>query len=168
MQPNPLPDMQCTMLVKKLTRRSTRILILSLQKSIVLHLLQWAQWLQALGAQEMQWAQALDKDPDYRCTPCQGTACPLKGRPQREVQVGPDKLEEVASFCYLGDKLSAVDGCEQHVKTPWKKFKELLPVLLPPHFQDIDRIYSSCVRSTILHTSEPCQISNVCSQMIGK
>ena len=100
------------------------------------HLLQW---LQALGAQEMQWAQALDKrpqlqmytvpgnctplgwqttvcrtgvgsnsifcngckhwvhkkcsglklltkDPDYRCTRCQGTAHPLDGRPHKEVQ----------------------------------------------------------------------------------
>ena len=26
----------------------------------------------------------LTKDPDYRCTWCQGTACPLDGRPQRE------------------------------------------------------------------------------------
>ena len=25
------------------------------------------------------------KDPDYRCTRCQGTARPLDGRPQREV-----------------------------------------------------------------------------------
>ena len=33
MQPNALPDMQCTMLVKKPTRRSTRILTPSLQKS---------------------------------------------------------------------------------------------------------------------------------------
>ena len=41
----------------------------------------------------------LTKDPDYRCTRCQGTACPLDGRPQREVR--PDKLEVVASFCYL-------------------------------------------------------------------
>ena len=41
------------------------------------------------------------KDPDYRCTRYQGTARPLDGRPQKEVQVGPDKLEVVASFCYL-------------------------------------------------------------------
>ena len=50
-----------------------------------------------------------------------------------EVQVGPDKLEVVASFCYLGDKLSAASGCElsttTYVKTAWKKFKDLLPVL---------------------------------------
>ena len=31
---------------------------------------------------------------------------------QREVQVGPDKLEVVASFCYLGDMLSAAGGCK--------------------------------------------------------
>ena len=55
------------------------------------------------------------------------------GRPQKEVQVGPDKLEVVASFCYLGDMLSAAGGCEfsttTRVKTAWKKFKDLLPVL---------------------------------------
>ena len=34
----------------------------------------------------------LTKDPDYRCTRCQGTARPLDGRSQKEVQVGPDKL----------------------------------------------------------------------------
>ena len=36
MQPNALPDMQCTMLIKKPTRRSTRILTPSLQKSTTL------------------------------------------------------------------------------------------------------------------------------------
>ena len=63
----------------------------------------------------------LTKDPDYRCTQCQVTARPLDGRPQREVQVRPDKLEVVASFYYLGDMLSAAGGCElsttTHVKT---------------------------------------------------
>ena len=36
MQPNAIPDMQCTMLVKKPTRRSSRILTPSLQKSTTL------------------------------------------------------------------------------------------------------------------------------------
>ena len=36
MQPNEMPDMQCTMLFKKPTRRSTRILTPSLQKSTAL------------------------------------------------------------------------------------------------------------------------------------
>ena len=42
----------------------------------------------------------LTKDPDYRCTRCQGTAHPLDGRPQREVQVVPDKLEVSDSLCW--------------------------------------------------------------------
>ena len=102
----------------------------------------------------------LTKDPDYRCTRYQGTARPFDSRPQREVQVGPDKLEVVASFCYLGDMLSAAGGCElsatKCVKTTWKKFKELLPVLssrLPP-FKTRGCVYSSCVRSAMLHASE--------------
>ena len=77
----------------------------------------------------------LTKDTDYRCTRWQGTACPLHGRPQREVR--PDKLEVAASFCYLEDMLSAAGGCElsttTRVKTAWKKFKELLPVLSSRH-----------------------------------
>ena len=92
----------------------------------------------------------LTKDSDYRCTWCQGIALPMDGRPQREVQVGPDKLEVVASFCYLGDMLSAAGGCElpttTHVKTAWKKFKGLLPVLSFRHlyFKTPGHLYSSC------------------------
>ena len=98
----------------------------------------------------------LTKDPDYRCTRCQGTACPLDGRPQREVQVGPNKLEVVASFCYLGDMLSAAGGCELStttcVKTAWKKFKELIPVLSSHHlsFKTCGSMYSSCAEHNAL------------------
>ena len=56
--------------------------------------------------------------------------------------------------------LSAAGGCElsttARVKTAWKKFKELKPVLssrrLP--FKTRGRVYSSCVRSAMLHASE--------------
>ena len=77
----------------------------------------------------------LKNDPDYRCIRCQGTA-PLDGRPQKEVQVGPDKPEVVASFCYLGDMLSA-----------WKQFKDL-SVLSLRHLSSKTPggVYSSCVR----------------------
>ena len=62
----------------------------------------------------------LIEDPNYRCTRCQGTARPLDGRPQREVQVRPDKLEVVASFCYLGDMLSAAGGFELSTTTRYQ------------------------------------------------
>ena len=77
-----------------------------------------------------------------------------------EVQVGPDKLEVVASFCYLSNMLSVGGGCEMAVTTPvktaWKKFRELLPVLTSRHlsYKTRDHVYSSCVRSAMLHASE--------------
>ena len=88
--------------------------------------------------------------------------CPpyFDGRPQNEVQVRPDKLEVVASFCYLGDMLSAGGGCEivvtTHVKTAWKKFRELLPVFTSRHlsYKTCGLVYSSCVQSAMLHANE--------------
>ena len=76
------------------------------------------------------------------------------------VQVGPDKPEMVASFCYLGDMLSAAGGCElsntTRVKTAWKKFKELLPVLSSRHlsFKARGYVYSSSVWSELPHASD--------------
>ena len=107
----------------------------------------------------------LAKDPDYSCTQRQGTAGGLDGRPQREVQVEPVKLEVVASSCYLGDMLSAADGCELSistgVKTAWKKFKELLPVLSSHRlsFKTLGHVYSFCVQSAMLHASETWQLA---------
>ena len=108
------------------------------------------------------------------CTRCKGTARPLDGRPQREVQVGPDKLEVVASFCYLGDMLSAAGGCElsttTRVKTTWKKFKELKPVLSSRHlsFKTRGRVYSTCVRSAMLHASETWPVTKPCLQRLHR
>ena len=102
----------------------------------------------------------LTPNPDYRCAQCMGNARPIDGRPQNEVQVGPDKLEVVASFCYLGDMLSAGGGCEiavtTRVKTAWKKFRELLLVLTSRHlsYKTRGHVCSSCVRSAMFHASE--------------
>ena len=104
--------------------------------------------------------QRLTPNPDYRCARCMGNARPIDGRPHSEVQVGPDKLEVVATFCYPGDMLSAGGGCEMavttRVKTAWKKFRELLPVLTSCQlsYKTRGHVYSSCVQSAMLHASE--------------
>ena len=109
------------------------------------HLLQWLQALGTLitdvhGARELR--------------------APWTADHRGKSQVGPDKLEVVASFCYLGDLLSAASGCElsttTHVKTTWKKFKKLLPVLSSSHLslKTYGRMYSFCVQSAMLHASE--------------
>ena len=100
----------------------------------------------------------LNKDPDYRCTECQGTACPLDGRPQKEVQVGPDKLEVVASFCYLGDMLSAAGGCELST-TCENRLEEVQgsatsSLFTPPLFQNMWPF----VQLLFVERNAPCQL----------
>ena len=70
----------------------------------------------------------------------------------------PFKLEVVASLCYLGDMLSAAGDCElsttTRVKTAWKKFKDLLPVLSSRHlFQNM----WPCVQLLCEECNTPCQ-----------
>ena len=79
---------------------------------------------------------------------------------RQKTKEGCDKLEVVASFCYLGDMLSAAGGFElamtTHVKTAWKKFKELLPVLSSHNlsYKTRGHVYSSCVWNAMLLPSE--------------
>jgi len=77
------------------------------------------------------------------------------------VDIGGDaNLELVDKFCYLGDMLS-VDGdadaaVETRIQIGLNKFRQLVPLLTN---KDISltvrgRLYSSCVRSSMLHGSE--------------
>ena len=66
----------------------------------------------------------------------------------------------IASVCYLWDILTAAGGCElsttTRVKTEWKKFNELLPVLSIRYlsYKTLGRVYCSCFRNAMLHASE--------------
>ncbi|XP_048759363.2 uncharacterized protein LOC125668965 [Ostrea edulis] len=119
----------------------------------VKRLLTWKEAMERTGCRQNQ-------DHDLRCSRCRGTARHLDVRPQSDIQVGLDKLEVVGSFCYLGDMLSAAGGCDlaatTRVKTAWKKFRELLPVLTSRHlsYKTRGRVFNTCVRSAMLHASE--------------
>ena len=63
-------------------------------------------------------------------------------------------------FCYLGDML-CVDGdadaaVEARIQISWNKFRQLVPLLTNKDVSLImrGRLYSSCVRSSMLHGSE--------------
>ena len=118
--------------------------------------------------------QGLTPNPDYRYAGCMENARPIYGRPQNEVQVGPDKLEVVASFCYLGDMLSAGGGCEIGVTTcvekAWKKLRELQPVLTSCHlsYKTRGQVYSFCVRSAMLHASETWPLTKTSLQRLQR
>ena len=88
----------------------------------------------------------------------------------RGVQVGPDKLEVVASFCLLGDMLSAASGCELSPTTcpvavtfnhytcenRLEEVQGAATSFSSRHrsFKTCGHMYSSCVWSTMLHASE--------------
>ena len=104
----------------------------------------------------------LRPDPEFRCARCLGTARAIDEREVSEVEVGNEKLEVVPEFCYLGDMLSAGGGCElaaiTRCKCAWGKFRQLLPLLTNRHLPLLTRgkVYSSCVRSVMLHAAETC------------
>jgi len=69
-------------------------------------------------------------------------------------------LEVVDQFCYLGDMLSvngdADAAVEARNRIGWSKFRQLVPLLTNWNISLIrrGRLYSSCVRSSMLHGSE--------------
>ena len=104
---------------------------------------------------------SLKSNPDYRCSRCKGTACPIDGRPHNEwLLVQDKKLDGVDSFCYLGDTIGAGGGCDLSVITRiryvWGKFRELLPILTSHALSYTTRgqIYSTYIHTVLLYASE--------------
>ena len=71
-----------------------------------------------------------------------------------------DQVDFVTSFCYLGNRLNASGGSEAAVtsrtRIGWIKFRKCgeLPYWRKFSLKMKDRIYQSCVRSTMLYGSE--------------
>ena len=99
-------------------------------------------------------------DPDYVCPRCRGEARPIDGRSITHVDIDGTMLDVEATFCYLGDMLSAGGGCGTAIAArccaAWCKFRELLPILTTRHLSPKIRgkVYTACVRSVMLHGSE--------------
>ena len=94
---------------------------------------------------------------------CRGCLNLVTSAGRTSVVIGASaKLELVDKFCYLGDMLS-VDGdadaaviVKARIRTGWNKFRQLVPLLTNKDVSLImrGRLYSSCVRSNMLHGSE--------------
>jgi len=94
------------------------------------------------------------------CPRCCGNARPIDGRPVTQVDMDGTLLDVNANFCYLGDMLNAGRGCDSAIAAmccvAWGKFRKLLPFLTTRHLSPKLRVkvYSTCVRSAMLHVSE--------------
>ena len=92
---------------------------------------------------------------------CRGCLNPVTSAGRTSVDTGASaKLELVDKFCYLGDMLS-VDGdadaaVEARIRIGWNKFRRLVQLLTNKDVSLImrGRLYSSCVRNSMLHGSE--------------
>ena len=81
------------------------------------------------------------------------------GKVEIEIEKGV-RLEMVHNFCYLGDIIDVNGGVEtaitRRIQKAWCKFRELRPILtrkgLAPKIKG--RVYSACVRSTMVYGSE--------------
>jgi len=101
---------------------------------------------------------------------CRGCVNPVTSAGHTSVDIGASaKLELVDKFSYLGDMLS-VDGdadavVEARIRIGWNKFRWLVPLLTNKDVSLImrGRLYSSCVRTSVLHGSEtwPVRKANV-------
>ena len=72
----------------------------------------------------------LRSDPEFRCARCLGTARAIVEREVSEVEVGNEKLEVVPEFYYLGDMLSAGDGCDHTLQMC---MGQVQPIASPSH-----------------------------------
>ena len=94
---------------------------------------------------------------------CRGCLNPVTSAGRTSVDIGASaKFELMDKFCYLGDMLS-LDGdadaaVEARIRIGWNKFRQFVMVPLLAN-KDVSlivrgRLYSSCVRSSMLHGSE--------------
>ena len=92
---------------------------------------------------------------------CKGCLNPVTSAGRTSVDIHASaNLELVYKFCYLGDMLSVEGDADAAVKARirvgWNKFRQLVPLLTNKDISLIRRgkLYSSCVRSSMLHGSE--------------
>ena len=94
----------------------------------------------------------------YTIITSRGCLNPVTNARRTSVDIGASaKLKLVDKFCYPGDMLS-VDGdsdaaVEARIRIGWSKFRQLLTNKYISLIMRV-RLYSSCVRSSMLHGSE--------------
>ena len=100
----------------------------------------------------------LRNDGDFECAVCRGENV-VRERQERVVLAG-ESFECVQEFCYLGDVICSGGGADAssvaRIRSGWKKFRELLPLLTMRGFslRQKGRLYAACVRSVMLYGSE--------------
>ena len=95
---------------------------------------------------------------DFKCRNCLNLT--VANDDDKKVRLGNVEYEVVDKFCNLGHMLSACGGADASsislIRSGWKKFRELFPLLTSPLFSHKTKrkLYSACIRSDMLHGSK--------------
>ena len=100
----------------------------------------------------------LAKVENFVCKSCTTPAVPDDVR--QSIVIDGDEFDMVKEFCYLGDVCGESGGCgdaaTSRIRSAWKAFHELLPILTNrgislPHRGNI---FNTCIRRVLLHASD--------------
>ena len=108
--------------------------------------------------------------PNFRCSSCNsqgGTSLP-----DDSIHLPDGQVEEVKSFCYLGDVLDRGGGAERTVRNriacAWSKWRELSNLLtnrgIPLRHRA--KVYAACIRSVMLYGSETWALTKKLEEVI--
>ena len=102
----------------------------------------------------------LKPDTDFKCKKCRGEVSHVSIPDIEPVVINGKEIKKVSSFCYLGDFVGQCGGCfdgtTARIRSAWKKFRDLLPILTCRGLLLKSRgyAYNACVRSVLLYASE--------------
>ena len=104
----------------------------------------------------------LRPDPEFRCARCLEKTRPFDGRTMWEVKINDEMLKAVPEFCYLGDMLSARDGCD--IVARWLRdfMRKFLPTAAA---SPLSQSAGSDRRIDVFSMREKCY--DVCSRDLG-
>ena len=100
----------------------------------------------------------------FLCKTCTTHVEPTNHMPKK-INIGGDEFETVGSFCYLGDVLGQAGGCADavtaRIRSAWKAFHELLPIITNRGVFLAKRgnLFVTCARTVLLHGSETWPLS---------
>ena len=101
----------------------------------------------------------LKQNPNFKCKKCRGEITTPNIPELGPVEIDGGQIEVAKSFCYLGDLLGQRGGCYDattaRIRSAWKKFRELLPILSCRGLwlKARGHGYNACVHRFMLHGS---------------
>ena len=116
-------------------------------------------------------AGSLSAVQNFVCPRCTGIAANIQ-HTDESIRIECGTIEEVQSFCYLGDTLQCEGGAEKAVRArvsqAWLKWREISSLLCNPNVLITKRamVYQACIRSVLLYAAETWPLTQRLTNML--